>query len=86
MNTTCSIYACQMHSVLSIYMSDLQNGNSELPRDFTNSVTRAVIMQQTKEWISWSDFSSGLPIAIRQRHELWEQYKARPDLHGNVIR
>ena len=69
-----------MHSVINIYMNDLLPENNELPRSFTESVTRAVILKQLNDYISWSDFLQGFPIAVRHRRVLWDRYLKRADL------
>ena len=57
-------------------MDDLTDGNKELPRAFTSSVTRAVIVKDENDIVSWSDFSVGFPLAVRQRRVLWNQFNA----------
>ena len=68
-----------MHSVLNIYMNDLLPDNKELPRSFTESVTRAVILKQFNDYISWSDFLPGFPIAVRHRRVLWDRFFSGAD-------
>lgn len=75
-----------MHTILSLYLSDVVEESTpggDLPKDFTDSVARAVIVKDDRDYVCWSDFLAGFPVAIRQRHVLWEQYKVRPDLRLN---
>lgn len=72
-----------MHSLLCIYFDDLLPENLELPREFTESVTRAVVASEGRDFVQWSDFLKGFPIAVRQRSLLWEQYLNRPDLRNH---
>lgn len=69
-----------MHSVMNIYMNDLLGEEKELPRVFTQSVTRAVILKDSNDYVTWSEFQSGFPIAVRQRKVLWNRYVSRTDL------
>lgn len=72
-----------MHVILSLYLSDVVSGlSSDLPRDFTDSVTRAVIVKDGRDFVGWSEFREGFPVALRQRHVLWEQWRNRPDLRS----
>lgn len=63
-----------MHSLLSIYLSDLVASDAELPRSFSMAVTRAIFSTKGNEYVSWSEFRAGFPIAVRQRKFLWKQW------------
>jgi hypothetical protein len=69
-----TLYATQMHSLLNLYLSDVSS--EELPTGFTESVTRAVIARET-DYVKWTDFREGFPVALRQRHILWDQWRTR---------
>ena len=59
-----------MHSLLAMYGSDLVDENSEIPRAFTSAVVRAVMCTRGNDFVSWSEFLEGFPIAVRQRELL----------------
>ena len=71
-----------MHSLLAMYGSDLVDENSEIPRAFTSAVVRAVMCTRGNDFVSWSEFLEGFPIAVRQRELLWKQWKAQADLQA----
>jgi hypothetical protein len=71
---SCMKFFWQIHHELNIYMSDLISADTELPRAFTSNVVRAVIVKDNTEFVAWSDFSVGFPLAVRQRRVLWDQY------------
>ena len=70
-----------MHNIFNIYMSDIIEGEMELPREFTNCVIKAVFTPEKEGTVRWSEFQTGFPIAIRQRRTLWEEWGRRQDLH-----
>ncbi len=74
-----------MHAILSLYLSDVIDDTStrDLPKDFTDSVTRAVLVKDDRDYVRWTEFREGFPVAVRQRHVLWDQWKVRPDLRSN---
>jgi hypothetical protein len=60
-------------------MNDLQD-NTELPRQFTDSVTRAIMTPESSEYVSWTEFLRGFPVAVRQRKILWDEWNRRQEL------
>lgn len=62
-------------------MSDLTDGKIEIPRDFTNCVIRAVFGPESEEFVRWSEFCKGFPVAVRQRGALWDEWNRRHELH-----
>ena len=74
-----------MHSVLDLYISDVIDRNKELPREFTEGLTRAIILRESHDYISWIEFLRGFPIAVRQRKVLWDRYVSRSDLRMDKV-
>ena len=61
-------------------MADLVEDNSELPRSFSDSVTRAVMNPTPEGHVRWTDFVKNFPVAVRQRRILWDAWSRREDL------
>ena len=66
-----------MHSLMNIYLNDVADVNGELPQAFTEAVTRAILIRNDAiDYVSWTDFLSGFPIAVRHRRLLWDQFSS----------
>ena len=62
-------------------MNDLQE-DIEIPRKFSDSVARALMNPSSPDYVCWTEFLRGFPIAVRQRRVLWDEWNRRMDLQG----
>jgi len=70
-------YFAQMHSVLSIYVSDVVQDSAEVPRSFTMAITRSIFLKdRAGDEVKWSEFLEGFPVAVRQRKALWNSFRS----------
>ena len=64
-----------MHSILSLYLGDVIEGPTELPRSFTTAVSLSIFAKDSSSThIQWGDFITGFPMAVRQRKVLWDTF------------